>query len=569
MQGASSLFLNAIVKNNTLQLTLEKEPIVISRKLKDHIFQNLRNNDNLSPSLTYLKGISTLLDPVKLYYQHIGDFNPFSKLLYTSMSSKFDVSEGTLGQAMQEIERTQQPVVYCDLFPCWAPPDISRDSYRSECINYVHVDIPKFRKMGGVYVYMWNDAFQVEHPFLELEKQKNQSLHDLSDITHLFNFETTKVLRKFYTLSLNKMLFARHGEYEKYYPNIISRPEARIKLGISVDKTVISFLSNIRRYKQTHIFVDAMEKFNSAENILFLITGGHIGFEYETYYKPLVNRIKRIKNAKFVDGVCPGDQLQDYYNSSDFIVFAQHEDMMSSGSVMLALNFGIPVIVPDIPAFEFLKERECSVFYQANNCESLAARIMEAASMSKALREEKIKDAFVVSRKFTWRNSSSFFESNLIKCIEARASVTPPITYFPRNIRIQFRPQSFMRLIKGFSYPEQDGTWSNGSDSQMSLFFSQSQGPRVISIDMKGFVSEKNPYVALSAYDETKNIIGSLKFDSQNRIQRFRATVDPAEGLYKIYFQYEMAKSPSDLQMWDDKRILAVQFMNICLSDEL
>ncbi|AGP83271.1 exostosin [Alteromonas mediterranea MED64] len=138
-----------------------------------------------------------------------------------------------------------------------------------------------------------------------------------------------------------------HGLYSNYYPNSISKDEARLNLGLSKNGTVISTLGQVREYKNLPDKVDAISSVNQslAENIQYLIAGKISCIK--TLEKLKDNSEVLVENRFIKD-----EEVQVFLNASDFILLS-YRDILTSGSFFQAVTFNKPVLSPALGSLQY------------------------------------------------------------------------------------------------------------------------------------------------------------------------------------------------------------------------
>ena len=140
----------------------------------------------------------------------------------------------------------------------------------------------------------------------------------------------------------NRIHVVPHGNYIESYPADISRADARTRLGLPADATVFLHIGNIRPYKNVAGLVETFERL-PGDDLRLLIAGR----------PPADDRAREqleraCATAPRVDATfefIPADELQIYLRAADAVVLPFTE-ILTSGSVVLALSFGRPVIAP-------------------------------------------------------------------------------------------------------------------------------------------------------------------------------------------------------------------------------
>ena len=142
-----------------------------------------------------------------------------------------------------------------------------------------------------------------------------------------------------------------HPHYVGSYPNQVSRGEARGALGIEQRVPLITFVGQIRPYKNVESLISAFREYAEPKARL-LIAGKPDSPAYEENLRAMLKGDSRITiEAKFI----PDDRLQYFINAADVLVLP-FSKATNSGSVALAMSFSRPTAVPDIPVFREVQE---------------------------------------------------------------------------------------------------------------------------------------------------------------------------------------------------------------------
>ena len=141
-----------------------------------------------------------------------------------------------------------------------------------------------------------------------------------------------------------------HGNYDGVYPDTISQKDARAKLGIQSNKRVILFFGIIKSYKGVGDLLDAYDAIATKDTML--VIAGRCNDE------ALINRLN--KYARRDDVILRNQYIPDcdvaiYFKASD-LVCLPFKAITTSGSTLLSLTFGKPIVAPcqgslkDLPA---------------------------------------------------------------------------------------------------------------------------------------------------------------------------------------------------------------------------
>jgi beta-1,4-mannosyltransferase len=175
------------------------------------------------------------------------------------------------------------------------------------------------------------------------------------------------------------------GHYRGYYRDTVSRTEARRVLGVSETARVVAFAGHIRPYKNVPHLIRTFRQLPAQDHAL-LVVGRSKGEGLEDEITAAAGDDPRIK--LFLTFV-PNDDMQLYLRASDLLALP-YKDILNSSSAMLALSFGVPVLVPAIGAMGDLQryagERWVRTFEGDLSAQRLAEAVRWAAAPRPALK---------------------------------------------------------------------------------------------------------------------------------------------------------------------------------------
>ncbi|MEJ2616835.1 MAG: glycosyltransferase [Ignavibacteriaceae bacterium] len=120
----------------------------------------------------------------------------------------------------------------------------------------------------------------------------------------------------------------------------------------------------IAEYKGIKEVVDI---FNDLDEKNKLVIAGVIKKGNEDYYKKILESVKNKEQVLIYNERIPDDDIPIIFNACDTAVF-NFNDVLTSGSVIIALNYNKKII---IPAKGCLKELKGPNIFQFNNIEEL------------------------------------------------------------------------------------------------------------------------------------------------------------------------------------------------------
>lgn len=181
----------------------------------------------------------------------------------------------------------------------------------------------------------------------------------------------SKVVEEFDLQNPDKIDVIPHGNYLSTYPNEISANEARRELGLPQDVPVLLFVGLIRPYKNVPRLVETFStEFPDAEARL-VVAGSASSDALERNVRDAAATDPRVQlHLEYI----PDEDLQIYLNAADAVVLP-YRDILTSGSAVLAMSFGRPIVAPNIGTIRDVVEEEGGYLYDADRPDGLAGAL--------------------------------------------------------------------------------------------------------------------------------------------------------------------------------------------------
>ena len=193
--------------------------------------------------------------------------------------------------------------------------------------------------------------------------------------------------------------FVPHPLYDNF-GEIISKEEARKKLGINKDEKLILFFGFIRKYKGLDILLNAMKILkseNNSDNLKLLIAGEF--YEDEKNYAGLLSDPQIKDNLILHTSFISVSEVKYYFCAADCVV-QPYRNATQSGVTPLAYHFEKPMIVTNVGGLPSLVPDKKVGLIASPNAENIAQKIIEYFKLGENyflphLREEK--------KKYSWK----------------------------------------------------------------------------------------------------------------------------------------------------------------------
>ena len=236
-----------------------------------------------------------------------------------------------------------------------------------------------FAKLTGkTIVFTVHDLFQFGKQSLRWKFQTeiaHRIVFLLSDSIHAHNHFTRELIETKYSRKRG-IAVVPHGNYMGYYPNYVSKSEARRNLGLPGDAFVYLFLGLLRPYKGLEDLFDAFKKLEGAK--ARLLVAGRV-FGVDNYRSKLMKITRNDPRIKLVPEFIPDEDIQIYFNACDIFVLP-YKDITTSGAAALALSFGRPIVAPGISSFPEVITAESGILYDISQPDALTSALREATA---------------------------------------------------------------------------------------------------------------------------------------------------------------------------------------------
>ncbi|MGH7215473.1 MAG: glycosyltransferase family 4 protein [Tepidisphaeraceae bacterium] len=134
-----------------------------------------------------------------------------------------------------------------------------------------------------------------------------------------------------------------HGNYIGHYPNDVTPGAARDRLGVRPGELAFVFLGRVQPYKGLLDLVDAFARLPEVGSRLFI--AGRADAEQARALRERIERARAGGRVTFLPERVPDGDVQVYMKAADVVVLP-FRDILSSGSLVLAMSFGRACVAP-------------------------------------------------------------------------------------------------------------------------------------------------------------------------------------------------------------------------------
>lgn len=233
-------------------------------------------------------------------------------------------------------------------------------------------------KLAGIrLVWTIHNLLPHETKYPGFEKWINRRVASLADELIVHSVSAQDAVVENYGIKRERIKVIPHGHYRSVYGELPGKSVAKKKLHLDESKKVILCLGMLRPYKGIEDLIEAWRLLPGElkAGAILLIAGKAIDSDY-------LGNIEVLRadesSIRLDEGFIPDSELLNYIASADAVALPFRR-ILTSGSLLLAISYGRPVISPNIP---LVKEviGEAPGFIYDGGIDSLARAIENAVN---------------------------------------------------------------------------------------------------------------------------------------------------------------------------------------------
>ena len=243
-------------------------------------------------------------------------------------------------------------------------------------LGYFLAQLLLLRVLGRGIVLTVHNLYPHESPHPDVDRLCTRAVIAIAHRTLVHGDSAKEVLQR--ELGLGERTVARlvtvpHAHYADVYPDRISRTRARAVLGIGEDRFVFGNLGMIRPYKGIPALIDAFRSIGG-DDIELVIAGRPIDGPYRA---EIERRIAGDPRIRFFPGFVAEDEVQTYLKAADVMVYP-FENVLSSGSVILALSMARTCVCPEVGCIRDIASPDDAYLYSPDDPDGLRNAMLRA-----------------------------------------------------------------------------------------------------------------------------------------------------------------------------------------------
>lgn len=231
-----------------------------------------------------------------------------------------------------------------------------------------------------------------EKRYCWLDRLNNRLVAGQIDAAFVHGQSAIPLVRAVVGLPANRIYHVPHGNYAGSISGIDNKtsPEKQ-----GEGKTFLYF-GLVRPYKGVLTLIEQFRRLEGAATLI--IAGDPQGAEMRQQVEEAARPDQRIRLRL---SYLPDDDLARLISACDVVVLP-FKDVFTSGSLVMAITWGKPVVVPNVGLIREYVDDSCAVFYDASDDRGLFQALQIVRKMEPHQLAEKGRNAKVLSEKLDW-----------------------------------------------------------------------------------------------------------------------------------------------------------------------
>lgn len=344
------------------------------------------------------------LPPIRIRYWPAYS-NPYQELFYGIASQGFTAQPGDGVEALCELTRDSKQLVCFHVH--WLnflfKEAVARANGNDVFDEFLDT-CARIREKGGIVAWTVHNLKEHESPNPAFETEFRRKLAQIADIVIVHGRAARDAALENFGVSPERIVDVPHGSYIGVYEDIAERGEARAHVCAPDRQTIFVNVGAMRPYKGLDDLVSAIFELEREGASVGLLLAGGASAEHA---KVLSEHTRSSETIRMDLGRVDDRELQYYLNAADFMV-VPYRTILTSGSAILALSFGRPVIAPAMGALvELIEDGVSGFLYDAEDPTGLTRALTRAVNTDSATRARMSQAAFSRATTLRWSEARS------------------------------------------------------------------------------------------------------------------------------------------------------------------
>lgn len=262
-------------------------------------------------------------------------------------------------------------------------------------------DLGLLRRAGLGLVWTVHNAVPHEARHLALERSLQRRVARKMDRIILHSESAWKEVCVSHGLDREKVRIIPHGHYRSIYGPPADRERAKAAVDLASARRIFLFFGLLRPYKGLDALLGAWKELAKkpwAEGCHLLIAGKAPDETYAAHLRRCADGAERV-HLKM--GFVAEKDIPVYFGAADFVVLP-FQRILTSGSLLLAMGYGVPIVAPGIELVNELLGSEAPLAYDREATDGLREALRTAARMDDSALQRLREDTLQRVEAFSW-----------------------------------------------------------------------------------------------------------------------------------------------------------------------
>lgn len=227
-------------------------------------------------------------------------------------------------------------------------------------------------------------------------------LYRLADRLIVHNFTSRDALISALRVPAAKIVIIPHGNYLATIDTVPSSRAAKQELGIDSSRRIILFFGQIKDVKGLDLLIEALPAVVQAHPEVLLVIAGRPWKADLVRYEQLIEELAMQDYSSLHARFILDKQVSTYYAAAEIVVLP-YRRIYQSGVILLAMSYGKPVMVSDLPGMlEVITEGENGFVFRRDSSADLAVRLIQVLGDEAGLRRVGDRALVYVEKHHDW-----------------------------------------------------------------------------------------------------------------------------------------------------------------------
>jgi glycosyltransferase involved in cell wall biosynthesis len=331
--------------------------------------------------------------------------NIYQNLLYSHLPDNYALYSGDIGDALQAIRDGIGKVVFHLHWTNYILREANNLEDAERLKNIFLKKLFEFLAAGGSLIWTIHNVLPHDCLYLKQEIELRNIICAAASKIHIHSASSLSEIQKYLHVPDEKVAVVPHGNYVGVYPNNMNRDEARRKFNFTSEQTVFLFLGQIRKYKGIEDLIIAFNQVQQKFPDTHLLIAGKAMEQIKLEELDITPKVK--SKITLIERYIPENELQHFYHAADVAVLP-YTKILTSGSLLNAMSFSCPVIVPRVGMTEeIIQDGQNGYLYELENIESLVQTMTKILTLKADEKNKLRSQSFASIKHLTWDKSMS------------------------------------------------------------------------------------------------------------------------------------------------------------------